>query len=245
MTQDPFSSLVRDLVDAHRTDTKIAPTGPGPQSFAEAYAVQHAVARHLGPPGGFKVGKTATGEVFMAPVWQDRVFFVGDSVPAGDTAIVELEVGFEIVAPLDDVTDRSDLARCLRPRPVFELLEQRLAGPRASDPYLRLADQQANGGIVVGPPLTDWDGGDFSQAEVVLTVDGVARAQGTAFVPDGPALDVFWNLHREIGSHCGGLRPGQIVITGALVTVTGIGTPAEVAGSIAGLGALSFRAMPR
>jgi len=62
---------------------------------------------------------------------------------------------------------------------------------------------------------------------------------GATEVPGGSALGTLHALHRAIGDHCGGLQPGQVVITGTIHPLTYVTGDIEVRGEITGLGAVS------
>src|SRR5690349_22350039 len=50
------------LLEGRRQHRQVEPFAPGPASADDAYRVQDAVARRLGPLGGWKVGAKAPGE---------------------------------------------------------------------------------------------------------------------------------------------------------------------------------------
>ena len=59
---------------------------------------------------------------------------------------------------------------------------------------------------------------------------------GTVGVPGGSALGALRLLLDHVGDHCGGLRAGQIVITGSLSGLVYLSGGTLVSGKIAGLG---------
>lgn len=64
---------------------------------------------------------------------------------------------------------------------------------------------------------------------------------GAGTVPDGSALETFASLTRQIGDHCGGLKRGQIVITGSLHPLAYYPKGTLIQGRIDGIGAVSVR----
>ncbi len=227
------------LIAAHETGTRFDPAGRVPETMAEALAVQNALMDRFGPPGAFKVANKAGAPFVMAPIRADRIYRTGDRVPFRDRAGVELEVGFEVMTPLPADATLSDLAACLRPLPVLEIVDTRIAGPAADLPFVKLADLQANAALVVGRADETWTGADFGDLEARLSADGTPLFAGQTRVPGGSALALAADLAQRLGAHCGGLRPGQIVITGSLNGLPYLTDSADVQGEIAGLGKVS------
>lgn len=228
------------LIAAHEAGNRFVPEGPVPETSDEALAVQQAVMDRFGPPAAFKVANKAGAPFVMAPIRADRIFQSGAAVPIVDRAGIELEIGFEILSPLPATDDRAALVACLRPLPVIEVVDTRIAGPHADRPFVKLADQQANGALVIGQPAEGWTGQDFSGVRGRLTCGTTSLLDGQATVPGGSALALVAELATRIGTHCGGLKPGQIVITGSLNGLPFVGTGSDIQGEIEGLGSLSF-----
>jgi len=210
----------------------------------ETYAVQALVARQTGAAGGFKVACKPGAPQIMAPIFRDDII---DSpaklpVPEGERIGIELEIGFRVVAPLPtaDAPDRgARLAECLELVPVIEIVRTRLDTEDAP-PLMKLADNQINGGLVVGPGLADWRHLELSGAHARLSLGGQTILDGRAEVPGGDAFANFQALEAMVGDHCGGLHPGQVVITGSLNGLPYVTAPCKVAGEIDGLGAVAL-----
>lgn len=210
----------------------------------ETYAVQALVAREIGPAGGFKVACKPGAPQIMAPIFRDDIM---DSpaqlpVPEGERVGIELEIGFRVTAPLPaaDAPERSArLAECLELVPVIEIVRTRLDTADAP-PLIKLADNQINGGLVVGPGLSDWSHMELSGAHARLDLGGQTILDGRAEVPGGNAFANFQALEAMVGGHCGGLHPGQVVITGSLNGLPYVTAPCKVAGHIDGLGEVSL-----
>ena len=237
---DNVERVARGLLQTRVTGR---PCDPGPRALtsrAEALAVQRRVAQTLAEPGGFKVGRQGEGPPALAPIPSDRIFESGEVIGAPDPVGVELEVGFTLIAP----PGRDPLARAadiFRPRVVLELCGTRLAGPTAEDPWLKLADMQANWGMVVGPLAARWDGSDMATLAARLCFDGAPVIDGPARCPAGTPLASLRTLCRWLGDHCGGLREGHTVITGSLSGLRQVSRGTSVAGSIDGLGVVACR----
>ena len=210
----------------------------------ETYSIQALVAQQIGPAGGFKVACKPGEPQIMAPIFSDDIM---DSpaqlaVPEGERIGIELEIGFRITAPLPaaDAPDRrARLAKCLELVPVIEIVRTRLDTEDAP-PLMKLADNQINGGLVVGAGLADWRHLELSGAHARLSLGGQTILDGRAEVPGGDAFANFQALEAKIGDHCGGLHPGHVVITGSLNGLPYVTAPCKVAGEIDGLGAVAL-----
>jgi 2-keto-4-pentenoate hydratase len=156
---------------------------------------------------------------------------------------VELEVGWLVTAalPAPDAPDfRARLVDAVRPVPVIELLERRIAGPLADDPIVKLADGLLNWGLVVGAPLDNWDGTDFCQVHGSMRVGESVLLAGKTSVPGGSALATLEAFLAAVGQHCVGVHPGHLLITGTLHPLTWIDAEAEIRGEIDQLGSVEF-----
>jgi 2-keto-4-pentenoate hydratase len=231
--------LADALVTAHKSGLRHAPEGPTLTTIAEAYAVQAKIVRALGGVGGFKTGPASGEAPPMAPIPAPMTFASGARVAMIDRIALELEVGWKITAPLPAlgaVDFDVALMRAVRPVPVIELAATRLTGPFADDPLLKTADLQLNHALIVGAPLSDWDGDDFQTVTARLSANGADILNGEARVPGGSALGTLRGFVQHVEMHCGGLQVGQVVITGSLAPAEWICAAAKVHGKIIGLG---------
>jgi len=212
---------------------------------ARVFAVQEALAADLGPVGGFKVACPPDAPIVIAPIYASDIHASPATLtlPPAEEVGVELEYGFRVIAPLPD-RDAPDFAGQMRASvellPVFELVQSRLENPKGADPLLKMLDNQLNGAVVFGPPIRDWQSIDVTQAAADLSIGDKVHLSGAARVPGGDAFATLCKLAHAIGNHCGGLQPGQLVITGSLNGLPWV-TPGCVAkGEIARLGAVEM-----
>lgn len=237
-------SFAADLLRVRREAgaPAVKPPAAGSLSFEDAYAVQAAVALSMGPAGGFKVANKPDAPRIMAPIFAADVwtspYRLG--VPAGEPVGIELEVGFRIDRPLPprDAPDRrTAVARCISALAAIEIVRTRLA--EGADAVAKLADNQINGGLVVGGAVRDWTALDLSRPRARLDLGASRVLDGAAGVPGGDAFENFLVLEEMVGVHCGGLKPGHVVITGSLNGLPYVDGPLCVSGSIEGLGPVS------
>ena len=128
-----LTGFTNSLVAARRSGVPFTPGGSLPESTAEAYKVQQVVADAFGETGAFKVATQGAAPAVFAPIRADHCFPLGAEV-AMPRLGVELEVGWLVTSPLPDPDGpdlRAQLVRAVRPVPVIELLERRIAGPLA------------------------------------------------------------------------------------------------------------------
>lgn len=236
-------ALVEALGRARRGGPAVATELGTGLSVEEAYEVQAAVAAELGPVGGWKVACKPGAPQIMAPILARDIYPSGSRInlPGVAPVGVELELGFRLTAPLPPPQDPGFEAAARAAAeilPVFEVVASRLDDPRNAPPALKLADNQINGALVLGEATADWADLDTSRALARLAIDGETLLDRVAEVPGGDAFANFCALARMVGTHCGGLRPGQVVITGSLNGLPWRELPLTAEAEIAKLGAI-------
>lgn len=211
----------------------------------DAYSVQSILAGRFGPAGGFKVACKPDQPNIMAPIYASDILFPPAvlTAPGEENIGIELEIGFRLLAPpplldIPDFTDR--LRECVEVVPVIEIVRSRLSGHESAPALLKLADNQINGGLVVGEPAASWKPEDLSAVSARLSFGGETVLDGMAHVPGGNAFANLCELVRMIGDHCGGLKPGHIVITGSLNGLPYVKPGIRIEGEIRGIGGVSL-----
>lgn len=234
-----INTLTAALLQARESGLRADAAGLPVPSYEEALEVQKRVQANLGPVAGFKVARRPEGPPVIAPIDAAKVVESGAGVAVRDMLGIELEIGFEVIeTPGADPV--AEVARVFRPRIVLELVDSRLDG-RDIDPLLKLADMQINDGLVLGPALTGWEGGDFGTVEARLACGDTRVVDGEVAVPGGSALANLGLLCAHVRDHCGGLQPGQVIITGSLSGLEYFPAGTDVDGRIAGFGRVSCR----
>lgn len=231
--------VAQALLDARRDGVRADGSVLPSPDYHQALAIQRVVHRQIGPVSGFKVAPRPDGQPVIAPISAARTVRTGVPVRVGDRLGIELEIGFEVIAP-PGPDPMAESTQVFRPRIVLELVDNRLIGAE-HNALLKLADMQINDGLVVGPALAGWDGRDFGTVEARLICGGRVVVDGPATLPGGSALANLALLCAHLGDHCGGLRQGQIVITGSLSGLEYFPAGTDVSGHIADLGSVSCR----
>ena len=159
------------LLDArHRHATVPADDLPIPQSDAQAYAVQQAVADALGwfaapGPRAWKVGAASRDAVPNAAPLPPSMIRESPATFATQTfnrILIEGEIAFRLRVPLEGAMDAARVAAAIDGWCVtIEIVDPRYTDMDAAAPLLRLADQGLHGALVVGtggslPPNVAW-----------------------------------------------------------------------------------------
>ena len=251
MTNPKIASMADRLVRARGAAPFQPEHGePSPSTEHEAYQVQACVALRLGEAGGigaWKTGRKSPADApIMAPIFASAVRPSPAVFRRGELRLIgiELEVAFRVdkpLPPVDSMEFQSGAAECVSPLVAIEVVDSRIADYDAAGPLWKLADNQINGGLVVGEPKARRSGFNISSFEARLAFDGNPRFSGRADAPGGPPFETFCAFARGLGAHCGGLQVGQFVTTGSLTGLLFVEPGTRVTGEIAGLGEVDVR----
>jgi len=228
------------LVRQHllRLDSRPIPAAFAPRDLAEAYAVQDAFvalkAAQCGPVAGHKIALTSPQMRALvglqAPI-AGRLHahqLVGReaSVRAADYGrlLVEFEIAFRMGADLpprglpyalDEVGEAVAAAM-----PALELADDRSADyATLSARALELAADNAwNEGAVLGAPVAGWRSLDLPAIRGTAFINGVAVGEGRGADSMGHPLVALQWIANHAAARGKGLRRGDIVISGSLVT---------------------------
>jgi len=235
---DPAQQIAEALLAARRTGKPVAHGAlPPVADSAVAYAVQALTACGLGAVGGYKAGRAnPNAPLILAPIMAGDIRASGATIPLDQSRLrgVELEVGFRVVSPLPahgSTGFLQALAAAVTPILALEIVESRLFDPDDAGALWKLADNQINGGLIVGP-----EGDLAEELEAQLRIGDKTVVQGRVTNPAGPPLFVlaaFVELAAKLG-----VVPveGQIILTGSLTGLRYAGSGQLVQGRIAGLG---------
>ena len=255
MTPDA-SKAAEMLVSAHAGGVTFQPFAAafGIATVAEAYATQREYvrlqmkARGAGS-AGYKIGLTSKRMQEMCGidspiagvVLADRVHASGVALRAPDYGRLGIE--FEIAVRLKHglvpvgVPSLAEVAAAVDAVcPAIEIVDDRRANYRDLDVLSLIADNSWNAGIVLGEFVRPWP--DLATIEGFVTVDGVALDRGSGGdVLGHPFHPVAW-LASHLAAEGSGLRAGDIVMTGSIVTTKFPEQPASYRFDVKGLGSV-------
>jgi 2-keto-4-pentenoate hydratase len=221
------------LFAEHRAGTRFRTldAGFGMASIADAYAVQDSYVALLRPeagePVGFKVGLTSqTMQTFCGidhpiagVVLARRLHRSGASV--GRSSFGRLGLEFEIAVrlqsdlPADVATPEAVAPHVAGVGAAIELVDDRAADYGSIDVRSLVADNSWNGGIVVAQFAAAWP--DLGAVRGTATKDGAPAGSGHGRdILGHPFKSVAW-LNAHLAARGGGLRQGQIVMTGSVM----------------------------
>ena len=255
MTQDAHKAAVM-LMSAHASGAPFQPFATEFEiaSVADAYAVQRDYvrlqmqARRAGA-AGYKIGLTSkrmqdmcgVDSPIAGVVLSDRVHASGAvlNAPSYGRMGVEFEIAVRLkrdlapkgVPSLAEVAAAVD-AVC----PAVEIIDDRRADYRALDALSLIADNSWNAGVVLGEFVHAWP--DLAAVEGVVSADGTPLDRGSGGdVLGHPFQPVAW-LAGHLAAQGGGLRAGDIVMTGSIVTTKFPDRPASYRFDVQGLGSV-------
>ena len=234
-------ALVDLLAAARRGGPKVPLEAGRGLSREQAFDVQSRLVAAFGPVGGYKVACPPDAPIVIAPIFASDIASspAEFAFPSGERVGVELEFAYRLIAPLPSLEApdfADDLRACVELLPAIELVHSRLEDPSAADPILKMADNQINGGLVLGAPLPQGSSLDVTRAIGHLRAGDDVLLDGVANVPGGDAFETLHKFARALGSHCGGFQPGQVVITGSLNGLPWVRPEQSIRGRIDDLG---------
>lgn len=218
-----------------------------PRSEAEAYAIQDAVAVHLGPVAGWKVGASdPDAEPNCAPLLAGTVF---DSPATLDPSAytlrgIEAEIAFRFGADLPPRAapyERSEVIGALATaHPAIEVCEYRFANHAAVDPMSKLADNVFNGALIVGPSWDGWAELAVEAQPVQLLFDDAVVVERRGGNAAGDLMRLLVWLANHLSGRGHGLKRGQVVTTGSWTGVRPSGSAMHVVARFSGIGEAAF-----
>lgn len=246
MTPEAADRAANALIDArvHRRWLTALPDGCVPQTREDAYFIHERLAARLGPVGAFKVHVEAGGPR-ASLVFASTVYTSPARIPAESVHVfgIEAEFGFSFGRDLPPrsggYSENEVLDAVGAVHAAIEIVDSRFADWKGVSEAPKLADNGGNAGIVIGPAYPDWRSVDFTRNAVCLLVDGreAVRAAGSK---EGiqPLREMAW-LANTYAPRFGGIRRGQIVMTGSCTGITLAHPGASVVADFGNLGQAS------
>ena len=238
--------VASQLIEARRTGKLLAvlPEAQRPKTAAEAYAIQDLTVKAIGGTGGWKAGPP-DGEdppyynILPARHIHPSPATLPETIPFNPEIEVEIGIVFGRDLPKRTVPYTRDevVSAIASVNPAIEVIGSRFVSRTQVDFMTGIADLRNNAAVVVGPALKDWRGLDFARVAMVLSFDGTKVAEVSGGASTETALGILTNLVNHATSRNGGMRAGQVVITGARIKPTAVpkGTK-QIVADVTGLG---------
>lgn len=227
-----IEQLAHELADAGEHARPVQPlTQRVPElDLAGAYAVQRALVRRWTAAGarvvGHKVGLTSAAMQTQLGVASPDCGVLLDRMVLSDGAVldpaqliaprVETELAFVLDRPVRAGATREEAAAAIAFVAVaIEVIDSRVAHWRIAVEDT-VADNASSAYAVIGWPVPVADVGDLRTAGLVLRCNGevVATGAGAAVLGD-PVRGLIW-LAKQLGDQGEQLKPGQVVLPGAV-----------------------------
>lgn len=251
-------AAARFIDTAHTTRARYQnlPAEIAPQTLAEAYAAQEALAKvwepKLGPVAGLKIATTTkvmqalmgidhpcggmiyASRIQTSPARLDKSIYVNVRVECE----LAVRLGADLPARAQAYTRETVRPAVAEVMAAFELIEDRHAVYKETQALSLIADNAWNGGIVLGPgrPLpADMDPNGLAGT---MQRNGTVELTGKTDDPMG-ALAWLANLAVDRGRP---MRAGMVVITGSVVTTVDIAPGETLDFAIEGVGAVAMTA---
>ena len=203
-----------------------------PADMAEAYAIQAALqpllAARRGPIAGRKIALSSKAMQQMVGIDQPVAgAFFRDDIHHSPARVdlsgfrhmgLECEMAFRLardVAPGSAHSAISVNEHVDEIRPAFELIEDKDADYAAIDAMTLIADNAWCGGVVLGAPLSDWQGRDLNTLDAVLHQDG-EPPETTSTGASDPLGSLAWVLN-HFGERGETIQVGEWVISGSVL----------------------------
>jgi 2-keto-4-pentenoate hydratase len=250
-------NIAQALAEARRSGHKLASyPGPTPRSKQHGFEIQTKAAELIGwQRTGWKVGCTSeraqtslgTHSPFPGPLYRERLFRSGDTVPTDRTnsRVTEPEIAFALakdLGPRERAYDVDDvLAGVASVHAAIEVVNPRL--PKGFGDVIEwyVADGALNDAIVLGPPMRPLARERYREVRVTARSNGEIVGQGSGIEAlGGPELVLTW-LANELISKGMYLKAGDIISTGVIAGVFTSAPGERVEASFDSLGTVSVQ----
>ena len=180
--------LSQALAEAWATKAQVAPQLLEGISLteAQAYQIQQTVYKQQGGTPYWKTGVLSDGSVFSAPVSAQNTQFSPARLNGAqfNALHVEAELAFQFNQAFmagKEYSETEVMAAIEQVCVCIEILDSRLSHWETADEYWHLADNQMNGGMVLGTGIRDWQGINMTQQSFELFINDqiVASDQGS------------------------------------------------------------------
>jgi 2-keto-4-pentenoate hydratase len=203
------------------------PVGLLPQEMAEAHRIQDESAKLHGGIGGWKIvpikpdgsdpncASIGANLVLASPATMEKI---------SPQMAVEVEVALKIGEDLPSEQAPFDAARVRKAigsaHIAFEVVGSRFEDAKSQPDLARSADSGSNVAIIVGDEIDNWADLGLDNFPMELSVDGKAVANKSDGATAQRLVDTVVWLANHAAQRCGGLKSGQVILTGARISPT-------------------------
>lgn len=227
--------LAQRLMHEHRTNGRFRSTEPTIATLSDAYKIQAEFVELVmldrgASRAGYKIGLTTKRMQAMCGIDQpvagvilsDSIHETGYALHLSDFGHLGLE--FEIAIRLgrdfdsrDAPFDMADVLRAVDAVcPAIELIDDRHADYSSLDVKALVADNAWSAGLIIGEFRSDWP--DLDSVIGVVSSNNYVVDKGSGGDVLGHPLNPLVWLANQLGSQGRGLRAGDLISTGSLVT---------------------------
>ena len=263
LTPEQIDATARAAFNSYTARTRYRPFDAALRAapLDDAYRVQDALHRLMAEAGrgeiaGWKIALTSKAMQEMTGVDQPAAGAIFSKVIHASPARVDvaayhhLGIEFEVAVRVgDDLPASGDpwtrasvagkVAACI---PAFELVEDGDADYKTLDAFTLVAQNTWNGGVVLGPAVTEWRGVDLERAVTRCWLNDQPAGQGkTGDAMGHPFEAVAW-LANLLNRRRRTLERGMIVMTGSSITTKFPAPGDRVRFAIDGLGEVALEA---
>jgi 2-keto-4-pentenoate hydratase len=263
LTPETIDATARAAFATYKTRARYRPLDAALRAapLEDAYRIQDALHRVMAEAGrgeiaGWKIALTSRAMQQMTGVDQPAAGAIFSKVVHASPARVDvgayhhLGIEFEVAVRVAEAlpanggpwTRASVAGRVAACIPAFELVEDGDADYKTLDAFTLVAQNTWNGGVVLGPAVTEWRRVDLEHAVTRCWVNDQPAGQGkTGDAMGHPFEAVAWlaNLLNRRGRR---LEPGMIVMTGSSITTKFPARGDRVRFVIDGLGEVALEA---
>jgi len=244
------AALIDEWLQARRPYATLPPE-LAPRDEAAAYgaaaALQPLLARRLGPRVGHKIALTTPQ--MQKLVGFDRPCLGGifaSTLHRGEARLkaadyvklaVECEIAVRIGKPPAPPFTPERLADCVdAAMAAIEIVDDRDAPYGKFDALHLIAYNAFNHGAVVAAPIADWRRVDLARLEGAMLIDGTEVGRGKGADVMGHPLNALCFVAERLHAQGDGLKPGEVVLTGSVVTTKWPKPGQQVVARVDGLG---------
>ncbi|HTN62942.1 MAG TPA: hypothetical protein VL147_15585 [Devosia sp.] len=222
MTNASAAQAALMLSRVRRTGEKLVtfPEALVPQDRAAAYALQDEIIALEGEVGGWKIASGVEAVPIISPILAHAFFNSGTTLNVADlmATLVEVEVGLKLQSDLlarEGGYSRDEVIAAIEGfLPAFEIIGTRFAESYELPKLLNIGDLQVNAAVVSGALVTDWQGLELGTLKLSLKQGNDVWEADTGASLEVIVDSLVW-LANEGSLRQGGLRKGQIIITGS------------------------------